>query len=141
MSSSRMIEVVCPKCTSTQEMHIWDSVNVTLDPDLKEEIMKQRLNVFFCKQCDYRGSVDVSLLYHDMQKRYCIQYVAQDDAKSEEFYRNVSKDGLVILDPISARALGATGGADYMRRPHFVFSMKEVVLFIAFRDLCEAWGR
>ena len=136
-----MIEITCPRCNTTQEVQIWDSVNVTLNPELKAEIMNQRLNVFICGHCDYRGSVDVSLLYHDMQKRYCIQYVAKDDAKSQEFYGNIAKDGTVIFDPISVKAFGVATGGDYMTKPHYVFSMKEVTLYIAFRDLCEAWGR
>ena len=140
MSSSRIIDVTCPQCSTAQQMELWSTVNVTLDPHLKEEVMQERLNVFFCAQCDYRGSVDASLLYHDMDARYCIQYVAKEDIKSPEFYANLKKDGTVVLDPISSKALGATGG-DHLTRPHHVFSMKEVLLYVAFRDLCATWGK
>jgi hypothetical protein len=121
-------------------MTLWSTVNVTLEPHLKDEIMRQRLNVFFCSKCDYHGSVDASLLYHDMDGHYCIQYVAKEDMKSPDFYSNLKKDGTLILDPISAKALAARG-EDHFTRPHHVFSMKEVILYVAFRDLCAVWGK
>jgi len=140
MSHSRIIDVTCPECNTAQQMELWSSVNVTLDPHLKEEVMQQRLNVFFCAHCDYSGSVDASLLYNDMDGGYCIQYVAKEDMKRPEFYSNLRRDGTVVLDSISAKALGATGN-DQFTRPHHVFSMKEIILYVAFRDLCAVWSR
>ncbi len=140
MSLFQTIDVTCPKCSTAQQMKLWSTVNVTLDPHLRDEVLEQRLNVFFCTHCDYRGSVDASLLYHDMEGRYCVQYVSKADMKSEAFYANIKKDGTAFIDPISAQALGASGG-DHFTRPHYVFSMKEIVLYVAFRDLCAAWGR
>jgi hypothetical protein len=75
-----------------------------------------------------------------MDLRYCVQYVCKEDMKTPEFYSNLRKDGTAILDPSSAKALGATG-SDFFTRPHHVFSMKEIILYVAFRDLCAAWGR
>jgi len=121
-------------------MEIWSTVNVTIHPHLKDEVLQQRLNVFCCGKCGHRGSVDVSLLYHDMGAKYCVQYVAKEDMRSPEFYANIMKNGTVIVDPISAKILGASGG-QYLEHPHHVFSMKEIILYVAFRDLCAVWGK
>lgn len=121
-------------------MTLWSTINVTLDPHLKDEVMQQRLNVFFCAHCDYRDFVDSSLVYHDMDGGYCIQYVAKDDMKSLDFYSKLKKDGTPVIDPISAKVLGATGG-NQLTHPHHVFSMNEIILYVAFRDLCAIWGK
>lgn len=102
--------------------------------------MQQRLNVFTCPRCSYSRFVDFSLLYHDMEAKYCVQYVAKQDMKEPRFYENIRKDGSVIVDSISANILGATRG-QYLGHPHHVFSMEEIILYVAFRDLCLTWGR
>jgi hypothetical protein len=102
--------------------------------------MKGRLNAFSCAKCGNRGPVDVSLLHHDMEARYCVQYVTINDMKSPEFYQNLTKTGTVIVDPISSHVLNTSGG-QYLEHPHHVFSMKEMRLYIAFRDLCATWGK
>lgn len=137
---SQIVDATCPQCGTTHEMTLWSSVNVTVDPHLKEEVMQQRINVFTCANCGHRSFANTSLLYHDMNERYCIQYVTKEDMKSQDFYSSLRKDGTVIVDPISAAAMKAAG-EDYFIRPHQVFSMMELLLYIAFRDLCATWGK
>ena len=36
MSSFHKAEIACPRCKASQSVEIWDSVNVTLDPELKK---------------------------------------------------------------------------------------------------------
>lgn len=140
MSLPRHVEITCPQCNTTQEMTLWDSVNATEHPHLKEEILEQRLNAFFCSQCDYHGSVDNSVLYHDMDGKFCVQYVAKEDMKSPKYYRHLSKQGTLIFDPLSTKIMGKSGG-EYLSRPHHVFSMKEMLLYILFRQFCAEYGR
>ena len=80
-------------------------------------------------------AVDVSMLYHDMEKGFCVQYVAKQDMKSPEFYKSITKHGTLQLDPISVKI-----APEYLKKPHYVFSMKEVILYVAFRDLCGIYG-
>ena len=136
------MEVTCPQCAVTQNMELWTSVNVKVDPHLKDEVLEQRLNVFVCGQegCNYQGSVDISVLYHDMDGKFCVQYVAKADMKSPEYYRHLSKQGAVIVPQMAARMMEKTGG-DYIVRPHHVYSMKEMLLYILFRQFCEAYGQ
>lgn len=140
MSLERTVEITCPKCSTTQQMQVWSSVNARLDPQLKEEILQQRLNVFFCEQCDFRGAYDESLLYHDMDGKYCVQYVAKEDMKNPKFYQNLTKEGTVIFDPVSTKIIGTTQGGHFTH-PHHVFSMKEMLLYILFRTFCVEYGK
>lgn len=102
--------------------------------------MKLLLNVFICEKCDHHAHVDTSFLYHDMQGRYCIQYVAREDMESPKFYANISKQGALAFDLPTSESV-AVSGNDYFFRPHFVFSVKELPLYITFRELCLLLGR
>ncbi|WP_395746031.1 CpXC domain-containing protein [Prosthecobacter sp.] len=142
MSMLQTVEVTCPECSVTQKMSVWTSVNVKADPHLRDEVLEQRLNVFSCGQqgCDYRCPLDISVLYHDMDGKFCVQYVAKEDMKNPNYYRHLSKQGVVMVPHLAAQMMEKTGG-HYIRRPHHVFSMKEMLLYILFRQFCEAYGR
>ncbi len=135
MSSARTVEITCPQCNKKQATEVWESVNVTVDPHLKQSFLENRLNVFTCDGCKWSGPVDVSLIYHDMTNRIWVHYVTREDMKSPEFYRSITKDGTMKLDPISAKVVPR-----YFSHPHFVFSMKEMVLYIIFREFCAEHG-
>lgn len=140
MSLSRTTKLNCPQCQHEQDMEIWTSVNATMHPHLKDQVMKLLLNVFQCEKCGHQAHVDTSFLYHDMTVRYCIQYVAREDMQSPAFYENLSKDGTLVFDLPTQESV-AVSGNDYFSRPHYVFSVKEVPLYVAFRELCTMLGK
>jgi len=84
--------------------------------------------------------MEADLLYHDMERKFLIQYVSQESMKNPKFYRNITKQGTMILDPISSTIMDKTGG-EHFRTPHYVFSLGELVLYLSFRDLCGIWGQ
>ncbi len=69
MSLSEQTTVECPKCTSEQSITHWQSVNVTLDPDLKKKVLNHAIVRFTCENCGYVAEVYHPLLYHDMEQR------------------------------------------------------------------------
>lgn len=139
MSIRHTQEITCPDCGNIQSSPIWTTVNVTLEPEMREVTMSRRLNVFCCDQCDHMASLDVSVMYHDMTRKYAIQYINLGDMKTQDYYRSIRKNGTMVLPALAAGMMERTG-ADYLVRPHIVFSMNELVCYILFRDLCEAWG-
>ena len=66
----------CPVCNARFTARIWSSVNVSLDPHLKEEVMEGRLNQEKCSHCGYSGHSPDPFLYHDMDKKLMF-YVAE----------------------------------------------------------------
>lgn len=66
----------CPVCRAKFPARIWSSVNVSLDPHLKEEVMEGRLNQLKCSDCGYSGRSRDPFLYHDMDKKLMF-YVAE----------------------------------------------------------------
>ncbi|MEO8614400.1 MAG: CpXC domain-containing protein [Luteolibacter sp.] len=140
MSIKHTQEITCPECEAVQPATIWTTVNVTLEPEMRDVTMDRRLNVFCCEKCGQMASLDVSVMYHDMTRNYAIQYINLKDMKSENYYKNIRHDGTLALPSLVNEMVKKAGGGDYLFRPHIVFSMNEMICYIVFRDLCEAWG-
>lgn len=123
------LEIDCPECNIKQNVTIWESVNVTLDPDLKEKLFQGRINVFQCQKCGVRALIPVPLLYHDMTKRFCVQFYPYNWLENDDFLENFAKDGELNIELFSIPK--ASG---YMKRTQIVFDMDELVRYVLFRD-------
>lgn len=84
MSLERMEEMNCPACGHVQRMLVRSTVNA-IDPEAALMVREQRVNMFQCEQCGQAAFVDEPILYHDMEKRYCIQYVSKAAMGSEDY--------------------------------------------------------
>jgi hypothetical protein len=66
LSSHHETTLPCPGCGSEQPFTVWDSVNVTIDPELKSRLLNGELTTFECPQCGRQAPVSHDCLYHDM---------------------------------------------------------------------------
>jgi hypothetical protein len=73
MSSQHFEKITCPKCQKDSEFVMYDSVNVSLDPEDKEKIIDGSLFLFKCPECGAEVHVEYGVLYHDMDKQLMIQ--------------------------------------------------------------------
>jgi hypothetical protein len=80
MSTLKLEPLACPRCNHTQEIPTWDSINVTLNPQLKVDLFANKINTITCGRCRYHSMIGKDLLYHDMQMRVMIfeQYSSHD---------------------------------------------------------------
>lgn len=99
---SRMHEekVCCPKCGSEGTALVFDSVNVSVDPTLKELVLEGRLTEFRCHACDAVSGLEYNLLYHDMDRMLLLWLTFDSDRTP---------------DPVALH-LGSSLGAQYRRR-------------------------
>ena len=74
MSDMTPHDLQCPHCGNKQEVMVLGSLNVTLDPDLKEKLFAAEINQFHCAKCEKKTFIDAPLLYHDMTQQFCVQY-------------------------------------------------------------------
>lgn len=72
MSMPIELRIACPDCGAEQRFVVWESLNVTLDPDRKQELLNGELTQLVCAQCGWSGEVVYPMLYHDMAKRLMI---------------------------------------------------------------------
>jgi len=83
MTDIRNEMVGCPKCKASGEAAIYSSVNVTLDPGLKERLINMDLFKFRCPNCENITVLRYGFLYHDMDKRLWIELTSADDSDPE----------------------------------------------------------
>jgi hypothetical protein len=74
MSKISIKPITCPKCKYSGEFKMYDSVNVSLDPDLRDEVLNGHIFEWVCPQCGEILSIRYDILYHDMDKEFQIYY-------------------------------------------------------------------
>lgn len=92
MSKISEIEVKCPYCGNVHRYTIWQSVNVDLDPSLKEKILKGDLFKYRCPSCDKDMTLFYGTLYHDMRRQFMIYF---DWIKPEDY--QINRDSSISL--------------------------------------------
>lgn len=133
MSKKNKVQVSCPNCLEEQSVIVWETLNATLNPEAKQELFENRINLFVCIECGFELQLSAELLYHDMKKEFCVLYYP---------FEGVDRGGLVGKfnehGGLSGRSRGFNeeeGKAyDYMKDIHVVFSMEELVRYVIFRD-------
>jgi hypothetical protein len=107
-------------------------MNVTQDPEAKELLLAGAVNVFQCPKCRYESLLDIDFLYHDMERKFCVQYYPYERLGDDGFLANFTNDA----EPAIAvpEGMQVKPGMEYLAHPHIVFDMGELVRYVAFRD-------
>ena len=74
MSKISIKPFTCPTCGNKGDLKMYDSVNVSLDPTLREKVLSGDIFEWSCPQCEKTFSIRHDLLYHDMDKDFQIYY-------------------------------------------------------------------
>jgi hypothetical protein len=132
VSLKETVEARCPSCGEESSTTIWRSMNVTQDADAKELLLAGTVNVFQCPKCRYESLLDIDFLYHDMERRFCVQYYPYERLGDDGFLANFTNEA----EPAIAvpNGMQVKQGMEYLTHPHIVFDMGELVRYIAFRD-------
>lgn len=72
MSKRGLITLNCPKCHNNFEKEVWQSINVTIDPDLKKELREPDFFLHTCPMCGYEFVSYYNFLYHDMENQFMV---------------------------------------------------------------------
>jgi hypothetical protein len=130
MSHERLAEVECPQCGAARSVTIWDSLNADISPEARQELFQGKINTFECASCEAMILLPVPLLYHDMQRRFVVQYFPAGALDDDGFFKRFTPDGTDrstadILDKIP-QAVRAMHRLDYMQRER-VFDQEQGV--------------
>lgn len=72
-------------CSCGRMFHadLYDTVNVTAEPELRSCILERSLNVVECPRCHRRAYVDKPFLYHDMDRELLLYIYPEACAPQE----------------------------------------------------------
>jgi len=84
MSKKVEIEASCPFCSFGQTVTFYTSVNVSLEPELREKIFEDEVNTFICLNCSKTCLISADLLYHDMDNKFAVWFCPEGDIPEEE---------------------------------------------------------
>lgn len=87
-----MIELECPFCKEKGNYLLWDSINVTVDPQIKEKALNLSLFDYKCEKCNSISRVNHDSLYHDMDNKFMV-YLLED--QSEEAVKKLNEAMIV----------------------------------------------
>ena len=118
-------KIKCPKCNNEQECSLYSSINVTVDPELKEKISDNSFNLFECKKCNLKAPIGIECLYHNMDKDngFAVWYTPNG---INELHQKFTQMGNHLL-----------GVDNYMSRTLF---FKDRLSFVLGVRLCETNG-
>lgn len=88
MSTIRDMIVKCPSCGKENKFPVYDSVNVSQEPDLREVILSQKAFNYKC-DCGCNTHMFYPVLYHNMEKKFMIQF--SHDGKIDEYESNFNQ--------------------------------------------------
>jgi hypothetical protein len=99
MSLNRQEIIDCSRCQHRQQFTVWESVNVSVDPSLKQALLKGDLTTFRCSRCRNESTVAFNCLYHDMDRSLAIWLKHLEsgedgdiDPVAKELFSNFAKD-------------------------------------------------
>ena len=119
VSSVTRHNIECPECGKLQEVTVWDSINVDVDASLRDRLIAGEINQFECSSCGHDAFLDAPLLYHDMTRRFCVQYLSPKSLDDpQRAFHNYDAEGGQNLGRLSEHILFA-----YLKMPHVVFDM------------------
>ena len=81
MSLPRQAVVVCPACNRSCSIVVWETVNVTLQPNLRTRVMDRSLHSAKCSHCSTLFEFFAELFYHDMNRKFMISLVKDEPGK------------------------------------------------------------
>lgn len=92
MSRADIKTIKCKKCGSEFRTWLWDSINVTVDPEFKEKILKEEINFGFCPKCRAPYKIIAPFLYHDMDRKLMVWVRLEEERpQKEEFLKQLKK--------------------------------------------------
>ena len=94
--------VKCSQCGHEDGFVIWQSLNATLNPEAKADMMESCLFEHKCPKCGHVDSYTYDLLYHDMESMFMIQLCEAEDRVADyiAMFDDFSKktDDLIKMD-------------------------------------------
>lgn len=90
MSQKQKYWIRCPKCQYEQDVELYSAINARQDPELREALLANRLNVVTCDHCSATFRVDLPFAYSDPERHVLIYWIParpEDQLSSENTFQ------------------------------------------------------
>lgn len=125
--------ISCPECKTKQTVMLYESLNVSINPEAKKDLIDGKIHIFKCNNCNSEIIIEKDLLYHDMNQHYLAYFIPKNTVFNDDFIKNqISFEGQLnfkIPDMIKNNT-----EFEYFMNPHIVLSMNELIRYVVFRD-------
>lgn len=81
MSLSHQDTFTCPQCGEAGPLTIWNSINVTQQPDVRRQIENLSLFEWVCPNCGKTCLVLHPCLYHDMENEFMVWFAPDNEVQ------------------------------------------------------------
>ena len=89
MAQKKNYHIRCPKCAHEHEVELFDSIDISAEPALREALLLNQLNAVRCAGCAFTFQVHKPLIYRDTQRGYIIYWlpvpVGAEEAGERQF--------------------------------------------------------
>ena len=96
MSLSNSTIINCPSCNAEQKIDYFSSVNVTVDPSLKEKVLSAKINYQTCTHCKSEINPMSEFLYHDMEKKILLFLKIDENSREDVSFDDFLEKGYII---------------------------------------------
>lgn len=79
----------CPSCKKESKFVKYDSVNVTLQPELREKVLSGTIFDWVCPYCGETLSIRYNLLYHDMDRAFQVYYSPSNSSETNKMINDL----------------------------------------------------
>ena len=91
MSMHCVVKATCSKCNKENDFTIWESINVQVNPEMKEKVLNSEAFMFKCPECGAMTPVNYTTLYHDMENKLMVYLVPDDEKTIKETAQTLSE--------------------------------------------------
>jgi hypothetical protein len=126
MAVTQSYPIRCPECGADQQVDLVEAVHAREEPELRDDLLANRLNAVTCPQCGFSFRVDKPLLYHDADREFVLICIpCGDDAIDDGLLQfQMYMDGMRSMLPGDIEAPDVQFAASRVEMAERIFVME-----------------
>lgn len=96
MAQTDTYSIKCPKCGAQQDELLYDSIDVGKEPELRRQLLENKLNAVTCQSCGHPFRIDKNLLYHDSRAGWMVYM----NPAPMDHYEDAEREFRQVLDDL-----------------------------------------
>lgn len=81
MSLKNIVTANCPECKKQFPFEIWNSINVQLNPEMREKVLDGSIFAFTCPHCKFSAHAEYPILYDDVEHHFMVSFCSEEEVE------------------------------------------------------------